>query len=334
MQTSGPRANQVRASAPLDDGNVDSCHCQLAGQHQARRTSPGDDHSVFDIHLRNPRIAEFWLRPAILPHDPGLAASPGVRYKVKWDGVISLRSFFVSDRRLPPYDDRVIALVCAMPMELRPLRRRLRLRKTGPGYAGRIGDHAVIAAVIGIGPAPAAAATARLLDTLDAELVIVVGIAGATENQTPIGTLVLPQLVTGGPDGAEYRPAPLGIGNAHGTLCTTDQLLLDPVLHADLRAHGVVALDMETAAVAKVCTERGVPWSVVRAISDRVGDGTVDADIAGLTHPDGRPNLMAAARYVITHPGALPRLIRLAKAANLAAERAAEAAIKFLTESR
>ncbi|MGA8547132.1 MAG: hypothetical protein WB785_18000 [Mycobacterium sp.] len=228
----------------------------------------------------------------------------------------------------------MIALVCAMPMELRPLRRRLGLRKTGPGYAGWIGDHAVIAAVIGIGPAFAATATARLLDTLDAELVIVVGIAGATDNQTPIGTLVLPQLVTGGPDGAEYRPTPLCIGNAHGTLCTTEQLLLDPVLHADLRARGVVALDMETAAVAKVCSERGVSWSVVRAISDRVGDGTVDADIAGLTHPDGRPNLSAVARYVVRHPGALPRLIRLAKDANLAAERAADAAIKFLTDSR
>lgn len=219
-------------------------------------------------------------------------------------------------------------------MELRPLRRRFRLRKSGPGYTGRIGEHAVIAAVIGIGPALAAAATTRLLDTLDAELVIVVGTAGATDNQTPIGTLVCPQLVTDGPDGAEYRPTPLGNGNAHGTLCTTDQLLLDPVLHADLRARGVIALDMETAAVAKICHERGVPWSVVRAISDRVGDGTVDADTVGLTHPDGRPNLSAAARYIVTHPGALPRLIRLANAANLAAERAADAAIKFLTDSR
>ncbi len=219
-------------------------------------------------------------------------------------------------------------------MELRPLRRRLGLRRTGRGYAGRIGDHAVIAAVIGIGPALAGAATARLLDALAVDLAIVVGIAGATENQTPIGTLVLPELVISGANGAEYRPTSLGIGNAHGTLCTTDQLLLDPVLHADLRARGVVALDMETAAVAKVCNQRGVPWSVVRAISDRVGDGTVDADILDLTHPDGRPNVSAVARYVVKHPGALPRLIHLAKNANLAAERAADAAIKFLTDSR
>jgi hypothetical protein len=29
------------------------------------------------------KIAEFSLRPAILRHDPGLAASPGVRYMLK-----------------------------------------------------------------------------------------------------------------------------------------------------------------------------------------------------------------------------------------------------------
>jgi adenosylhomocysteine nucleosidase len=228
----------------------------------------------------------------------------------------------------------VIALVCAMPMELRPLRRRLGLRKTALGYAGRIDDHAVIGVITGIGPRLAEAATRRLLDGVDVELVIVVGIAGAIENQTPIGTLVLPELVISGVDGPGHQPAPLGIGDMHGTLCTTDQLLLDSVLHADLRARGVVALDMETAAVAKVCAERGVPWSVVRAISDRAGDGSVDVEIIGLTHPGGGPNVSAVARYLIKRPCALPRLIRLANGANLAAKQAAGAAIKFLTDSR
>ena len=83
-----------------------------------------------------------------------------------------------------------------------------------------------------------------------------------------------------------------------------------------------------------MCDKRGVPWSVVRAISDRAGDGSVDAEIVGLSHPDGRPNFSAVARYLLRHPGALPRLSRLAKGANLAAGRAADAAIKFLTDSR
>jgi adenosylhomocysteine nucleosidase len=225
----------------------------------------------------------------------------------------------------------VIAFVCAMPMELRALRRRLSLRKTDLGYTGRIGDRAVIALATGIGTALAHAATVRLLDAVDIEWVIVVGIAGAIDNDTQIGTLVLPELVVNGADGAGHRPTPLRLGKTHGTLWTTDEVLLDPAVHAELRAQGVVSLDMETAAIAKVCEERGVPWSVVRAISDRASDGSVDAAIVGLSRPDGRPDFLATAHYLITHADGLPRLIRLGRGAKLAIEQAADAAIKAVS---
>jgi adenosylhomocysteine nucleosidase len=225
----------------------------------------------------------------------------------------------------------VIAFVCAMPMELRALRGLVRLRKAGSGYAGRVGDREVVAVVTGVGTALARAETARLLDAADVEWVIVVGIAGAIGNQIPIGTLVLPQLVINGADGSAYRPTPLGVGTPYGKLWTTDELLLDQAQHADLRVDGVVALDMETAAVAKVCDDRGVPWSVVRAISDRASDGTVDTEILGLIRPDGSQNLPAVARYLLRHPGGLSRLMRLADGAKLASRLAAEAAIKAVS---
>lgn len=228
----------------------------------------------------------------------------------------------------------VIAFVCAMPMELRALRRLVRLRKTGPGYAGRIGDHQVVATVTGVGTALARAATVRLLDAVDVEWVIVVGIAGAIGDQIPIGTLVLPHLVVSHADGSVHRPTPLRIGTPYGKLCTTDELLLDQAQHADLRLDGVVALDMETAAVAKVCEKRGVAWSVVRAISDRASDGTVDTEIFGLIQPDGSQNLPAVARYLLRHPGGLPRLMQLADGAKLASRRAAAAAIKAAGQTR
>ncbi len=218
-----------------------------------------------------------------------------------------------------------------MPMELTPLRRRLSLRKTDLGYTGEIGDRAVIAVVTGIGTARAHAATVRLLDAVDVEWVIVVGIAGAIDSETPIGTLVLPELVVNGADGSGHRPTPLHLGNhrtIRGTLWTTDQVLLDPAVHAKLRTQGVVSLDMETAAIAKVCEQRGVPWSVVRAISDRASDGSVDAAIVGLSRPDGRPDLLATLRYLIRHADAVPRLVRLGRGAKLATVRAADAAIK------
>lgn len=226
----------------------------------------------------------------------------------------------------------MIAFVCAMPMELRPLRRRLGLRKSGAGYVGKVGDRAVIAMVTGIGTALAGSATARLLDAVDVEWVVVVGITGAIDD-APIGALILPEQVVDGADGSVYRPTPLRVGNAHGTMWTTDELLTDRAIHADLRSRGVVSLDMETAAIAKVCDQRGVAWSVVRAISDRAGDGTVDAEIAGLTHSDGTANRAAVARYLVRHRNALPRLARLAKGSNRAAGRAANAAIMAVSRS-
>ena len=232
------------------------------------------------------------------------------------------------DEEHATYERAVIAFVCAMPIELRPLRRRLRLRKSGIGYAGRIGERKVIAVVTGMGTTLARAGTVRLLDAVEVEWVIVVGITGAIENETSIGTLVLPEVVIDGADGSRHRPTPLPPGKADGAMWTTDDLVLDPAVHADLRARGVISLDMETAAVAEVCEERGVPWSVVRAVSDRAGDGSVDADVFGLSHQDGTVNVAAVARYLAKRPGAVPRLSRLARGSRLATERAADAAIR------
>jgi adenosylhomocysteine nucleosidase len=227
----------------------------------------------------------------------------------------------------------VIALLCAMSLELRPLRRRLRLRKTASGHVGQIGDRQVIATTIGVGAELASAATARLFDSVDVDWAIVVGIAGAIDNQIPIGTMLYPHLVIDGADGSVHRPTPLPVGTPYGKLWTTDGLLLDHERHTTLLREGVLAVDMETAAVAKVCGERDVPWSVVRAISDRSSDGTVDAEIFSLTRPDGRPNLPALGRYLVRHRDGLARLQHLAQGSTLAAERAADAAITAVSRS-
>ena len=144
---------------------------------------------------------------------------------------------------------------------------------------------------------------------------------------------MFPDLVVDGVDGLLHAPTPLGVGAPNGKLWTSDELLLDPGRQADLRRDGVLAVDMETAAVAKVCGDRGVPWSVVRGISDRAGDGTVDAEIFGLTRADGRPNLPAVGRYLVRHPDGLARLLRLGRGSRLAAERAADAAITGISRS-
>lgn len=226
-----------------------------------------------------------------------------------------------------------IALVCAMPMELRPLTKRLRLRKATIGDAdlreGALGDHRIVAIVTGMGTELAAQATERLLSVTTAERVLVVGITGAVDNETPIGTLVLPEVVVNSETGSEHRPHPLGSGTSAGVMWTTNALTPPDELAA-LRERGVVSLDMETAAIAACCEQHGIPWSVFRAISDRASDGSVNEEIFKLSNQDGSPNPVAVIRYVLRHPHHIPRLAAMGRNAKLATERAADAAIAAL----
>jgi adenosylhomocysteine nucleosidase len=224
-----------------------------------------------------------------------------------------------------------IAFICAMPMELEPLKHKLQLEETALGdvavHTGQLGDHRVVAIVTGMGTEFATAGTTHLLDAVAVERVVVVGITGAVENETPIGTLILPEVVVNGATGDEYRPAPLGVGTPQGTMWTTDTLITDLNEIAGLRARGVVSLDMETAAIAALCEARGIPWSVFRVISDRASDGSVDEEVFHLSNMDGSPNIEAIDRFFAEHPERLEAMSKLAEGALLATEAAADAAI-------
>ena len=228
-----------------------------------------------------------------------------------------------------------LAFICAMPMELKPLVKRLSLRKDRVGgvelHSGTLGNREVVAIVTGMGTKLAAAATERLLDAVEIERVVVVGITGAVENDTPIGTLILPEVVVNSVTGSEHRPAPLGGGTPHGKMWTTDLINSDLDEIARLRAQGVVSLDMETAAIAESCERRNIPWSVFRVISDRSTDGTITEETFGLAHQDGTPNVPAILRYFLKHPQRVPRMMKVGQGAVLATKRAADAAIRACT---
>ena len=223
-----------------------------------------------------------------------------------------------------------------MPMEAQPLKRRLSLEKTSlggaPAYTGTLNGRPVVTIVTGMGTKSATEGTTRLLDAVPVDRVVVVGITGAVENDTPIGTLILPEIVVDSATGSEHRPAPLGSGARRGKMWTTDVLITDPDELAGLRADGVVSLDMETAAIAEVCEARRIPWSVFRVISDRASDGSVDQETFELSNQDGTPRPGAVAKYFLTHPGRIPTMMKMAKGAKLATQRAAAAAIEACSE--
>ncbi len=234
----------------------------------------------------------------------------------------------------PPAAVRRVAILAPMRSELQPLVRRLGLRRPRAGqgglWSGAVGRIEIVASLTGVGTRAAKRTAEWILDSAGADYLVVVGVAGGIGPTVAIGDLVVPALVLDLGSGATFEPQALGGHIARGTLATSDELLSDPERAARLERQGVIAIDMETAAVAAACERRGCPWSVFRAVSDRADDGSTDPAIFGLAGPDGGPNLSALARFVVTKPGRIPQLARLARGLSLATHAAAEAAASAL----
>ncbi len=227
-----------------------------------------------------------------------------------------------------------IALMAPMKPELAPLVRKLDLqRREADGvrlHEATVDGIDVVATITGIGTAAAISATERLLDTIAVDHVVVVGIAGGVGPTVGIGDLVVPEVVLDGDGGTAYRAHALGEVPTRGTIITSDQFGYEPADIARFVATGVVALDMETASVAGVCEQRGLPWSAFRAISDRGDDDTVDAKVLEMAGTDGGGDLKGVLKYLVRKPWKIPHLARLAKGSKLATERAADAAIEAI----
>jgi nucleoside phosphorylase len=232
---------------------------------------------------------------------------------------------------MPAATDGPIAFVFAMPIERQPLVDKLALTETAiggvPVHAGTVDGRDIVAIVTGMGTELATTGTRRLLDAVPVRWVLVVGITGALESETPIGTLMNPELVVNSETGREFRPAPLVEGTPAGRMWTTNGLTTGTRDLEALRAQGVISLDMETAAIAELCESRGIRWSVFRTISDRANDGTVDEEVFRLSNQDGTPNPEAIKRYFAEHPERVPLLAKMADDAKLATHNAVDAAV-------
>jgi nucleoside phosphorylase len=166
---------------------------------------------------------------------------------------------------------------------------------------GKVGDTEVVATTTGMGMELARRRAGELLDATPVDHVMVVGIAGGVGPTVAVGDLILPRIVVDGSTGTEYRPDHLGAPVTEGTIVSSDDFMVDPDVVAELVERGVIAVDMETGAVAAVCAQR-----------------------------DGSPNAPAAVKYLVTHPWRIPKLAKIAKGSMSAMTNAANAARQAL----
>ena len=138
------------------------------------------------------------------------------------------------------------------------------------------------------------------------------GIAGGLSHDTPVGTLLLPDVIIG-EQGSEYisdkawRMALLGSLPMQMKPATGPLISLSFALEkeADKRKAntqtGALGVDMESFGVARAATERGVPFIVIRAISDAVTD-TLPASLVPAMGQDGAIKGGALAKGILKNP--------------------------------
>ncbi len=182
----------------------------------------------------------------------------------------------------------------------------------------RLGDG--LAWISGMGDA-AASAAARAIIERGASALVSWGTAAALVGSVSPGTLVLANHVCDGKhtefevNQDWHRALETMLGDQvpviTGKLAQVANVLGSPndkrAIHADT---GAAAADMESAAVARVAKEAGVPFLVVRVIADTLDMGIPDTLIDSLDQY-GRPRLKRLLPDLICHPGQLRALMQL-----------------------
>ena len=232
--------------------------------------------------------------------------------------------------------DRVdtIAIVSAMSAELKPVLRALGLAGLNSGGAGiSCGTYRgakIVTAVTTMGLVAAQRVTEELFARFGAEIdhLFVVGIAGANDPQLHIGDVLVPTFVVDARDGVQRYPVNLSDRDACGIIYSTDQLGYSKEYVALLREKNVSLVDMESGAIAAVCERNNCPFTIVRAVSDRVDAHAQNYDVFGLAHADGSPNYPAAIRYLLKKPWKVPYLVAMALGASKAIGSASTALVK------
>lgn len=198
----------------------------------------------------------------------------------------------------------IIGIVVAMRKELElllPLLQNPSEPEQINGYefhAGSMGHHGVVLMQCGIGKVNAAIGAMSLIDNFHPECVINTGVAGGADASMHVLDLLVATEVAHhdvwcGP-GTEYGAAagcnPIllpwqriidaahdvldGQSNVkYGLICSGDKFISTEAEVKEIKSHfpAALAVDMESAAIAQVCTLKGIKFGIIRAISDTPG---------------------------------------------------------------
>ncbi len=228
---------------------------------------------------------------------------------------------------------RHVVILAPMPLEMDATTTAFGLSPTGDlkrdAWSGKVGNSEVTAIHIGMGPPLTREAANQVLDRpRPVDHMMIAGICGGLDPSRPVGTLINPSSLTLHSSGSSFTHDPPGDVPLEGKLITTEGVSLDPVLTGGFFEDGFIAVDMESAAMAEVCEQRGIRWSVYRCIGDRPFDGLLDERLVALSNPDGSGDRIEIRKLLDGQPDLVPKLEQLLRDTSNAARLAAEAAVR------
>jgi adenosylhomocysteine nucleosidase len=210
----------------------------------------------------------------------------------------------------------VIGVIAALPLEARCLVGR----KLVPGERVELHHSAGWIQLCGIGREKALHAAQLLLDA-GATSLLSWGIAGGLDPTLKAGTLVLPQHVISAdqnvfPVDGEWRSRLQD--RVAGHVATSSGFLMESLSvitrlsqkQALAKRAGAAAVDMESAAVAQVAHQAGVPFMAIRVIADHATT-TVPSSALSAVDAHGRLQILPLVASLLAHPAELTALITL-----------------------
>jgi len=156
----------------------------------------------------------------------------------------------------------------------------------------------------------------------------------------PVGSLVVASSVVSS-EGAELRPEPGCVAAAMRYGATAARVVcaaglagtaIDKARLRERAGDGPAVVDLESAAWAESANRHGLPWSVLRVVSD-----AWDEDLPGFLlraqRPDGSVARGRVAFGAIAVPTRIPTLVRLAARVRRASSRLADGAAAIMSEA-
>lgn len=210
----------------------------------------------------------------------------------------------------------VIGVVCALRSEARCLGRTF-----GTDAPLKSLADGTLVAVTGMG-AVRATAGAQALCTAGAQALLSFGMAGGLDPALRAGAIVLPAEVitlqgaafaTAAPWRAQLEQAVgRSVGVSCGRLLTSEAPVVSPAAKAALlRECGAVAVDMESAAVARVAGAAALPFMAVRAVIDAAAASVPQAVLASSAGGTGETSALRLLAALGRRPQDLPALLPL-----------------------